>query len=157
VGRPFRTPWVARDGADRFVLDLPPGLEAALVQLGGEVRELLGSDEPAVRRVFPTAYADDPEREAGYQALVRGELIERHQAGLDLIASTIEAEALTTEQVTAWMTTVNAIRLILGTALDVSEDLDLELDESDPRYPVHQLFVVLGVLLHDIVDALDSR
>jgi hypothetical protein len=150
----FRRPWV-RPGRDGFVLDLPEGLREALPHLGAEVEALLGSDEPVVHRVFPAAYPDDPEREAGYQALVRGELIDRHRAGLALMADTVDAERLSLDELTTWMTTVNAMRLVLGTALDVDEDRELELEVDDPQAPMNQLYVVLSVLLSDIVEALD--
>lgn len=148
-----RPRWVERDGPDRFVLNLPEGLDVVLVQLGGELRDLLSTDADVVRRVFPVAYPDDPEREEGFQALIRGELIERHQAGIDLITETVADGVLTREQLSTWMTTINAIRLILGTALDVQEDADLDIEPDDPRFPVHQLFLLLGAMLGHILDA----
>ena len=150
----FRQPWVARDREGRFTIDLPDGVRHALLQLGDELGDLLASDHDAVRRVFPVAYPDDPDREAGYQALIRGELIDRHRAGLDIIASTADAEVLTEEQATAWLTTVNALRLVLGTTLGLDDEDDLDIAETDPRYPVAQLYQVLTILLDDIVTAL---
>lgn len=148
-----RRQWIVREGPDRFVLALPQGLAAILVQLGGEMRDLLTSDAEVVYRVFPVAYPDDDEREEGYQAMVRGQLIERHQAGIDLLAETATADALSADELSRWMTTTNAIRLILGTALDVDEDTDLDLDEDDPRFPVQQLYFVLSELLSHIIVA----
>ncbi len=147
-----RNRWFVRE-ADRFAVNLPPGLGAILVQLGGELRDLLVTDADVVRRVFPVAYPDDDEREAGYQAMVRGELIERHQEGIDLIGRTVDADALTEQEMTRWLTTLNAIRLILGTALDVDEDEDLDLDEDDPRFPVQQLYFVLSEVVVQILRA----
>jgi hypothetical protein len=152
----FRRPWV-RPAKDGFTLDLPEGLREALPHLGAEVEALLGSDEPAVRRVFPTAYPDDPEREAGFQALVRGELIDRHRAGLALITETIDADRLTADELATWMTTVNAMRLILGTVLDLDDETEPEFADDDPRAPTHQFYVVLSVLLGDILEALEAR
>jgi hypothetical protein len=156
VGLFTRRPWV-RPTDEGFALELPAGLRDALPHLGSEVEALLDSDEPLVRRVFPTAYPDDPDREAGYQALVRGELVDRHRAGLALIADTVEADHLTAEELTSWMTTVNAMRLVLGTALDVDEESEPEYPDDDPRAITHQFYVVLSILLGDIVDAFDAR
>ena len=151
----FRRPWVrAVDGG--YSLRLPDGLRQVLPRLSDELGELLASDEASVRRVFPTAYPDDAEREAGYQALIRGELVDRHRAGLALLAATADAEMLSQDELTRWMTTINAVRLILGTALDVAEDHELELDDDDPRQFTFQLFTVLGLLLGDIVEAFDD-
>lgn len=154
--RLFRKPWVARDRQGRFTLDLPDGVRQALLQLGDELRDLLTSNHDAVRRVFPVAYPDDPDREAGYQALIRGELVDRHQAGIVLIAETIDADELTEDQLGAWLTTVNALRLVLGTSLGLDEEDDLDIDDDDPRFPVVQLYQVLTILLDDIVNALEG-
>lgn len=151
---PFRQqPWIVREAQDRFRLHFPEALPSVLAELGGELHDLLTTDADVVRRVFPVAYADDDEREAGYQAMVRGQLIERHQAGLDLIAQTATADELNAEELSRWMTTVNAVRLILGTALDVDEETDLELDEDDPQFPVERLYLLLGFLLEQILAA----
>ena len=153
----FRSPWVARDRTGRIALDLPDGLVAALPRLGDEVESLLNSDSPAIQRLFPTAYPDDPERDAGYQAMVRGELIDRHRDGIALIAATIDDEYLTEEQLGAWLTTVNALRLVLGAVLDISDDgAEPDLDEDDPLLPAWQMYHVLSLLLDDIVSALSS-
>ncbi len=153
----FRSPWVARDRTGRIALDLPDGLVAALPRLGDEVDSLLNSDSPAIQRLFPTAYPDDPERDAGYQAMVRGELIDRHRDGIALIAATIDDEYLTEEQLGAWLTTVNALRLVLGAVLDISDDgAEPDLDEDDPLLPAWQMYHVLSLLLDDIVSALSS-
>jgi hypothetical protein len=154
----FRKPWVARDRDGRFVLQLPDGVGQVLVHLGDELRELLESDHHAVQRVFPVAYPDDPEREAGYQALIRGELIDRHRAGLDLIAATVDADHLTEDQLGAWLTAVNALRLMLGTSLGIdSDDDEVDLHPDDPRAPIAELYHLLAVLLDDIVAALSDR
>ena len=150
----FRQPWITRDREGRYAVDLPDGVRHALLQLGDELGDLLATDHRSVRRLFPVAYPDDPDREAGYQALIRGELIERHQAGIDLIANTVDSPVLTDEQLTAWLTTVNALRLVLGTTLGLDDEDDLDIDEADPRYPVAQLYQVLTILLDDIVAAL---
>jgi hypothetical protein len=151
----FRRSWVRRRGDGTYELDLPDGVREALPHLGAELEGLLGSDEPVMARLFPTAYPDDPEREAGYQALIRGELIDRHRAGLELVAATASADRLTHDELVTWMTTVNAMRLVLGTALGVEDDVDLEIDDDDPRSLTNQLYLVLSVLLDDILDVLD--
>lgn len=153
----FRSPWVARDREGRIALRLPEGLAAALPHLGEELSALLESDSDAVRRVFPTAYPDDPEREAGYQVMVRGELIDRHREGIALIAATLDQDHLTDEQLGAWLTTVNALRLVLGAVLGIEDDAgEPDLTDDDPRLPAWQLYHVLSLLLEDIVAALSS-
>jgi hypothetical protein len=151
----FDRRWVRPDGDGGFDLALPSGVRAMLLDLVGRLDELLSSDADVVRRVFPTAYPDDPEREAGYQALVRGELIERHAASAALVAATIESTTLTAEELSSWLTALNALRLVFGTALDVSEDddpADVDMDSEDG--PARMAYQVLTELVDDIVGAL---
>ena len=42
---------------------------------------------------------------------------------------------LTEEQADSWLGALNDVRLALGTALDVTEDMPDELPEDDPRSP----------------------
>jgi len=142
------------DGA--FEVAVPPGVRAMLGDFVGEVSELLSSDSENVRRIFPTAYPDDPDKEAGYQALVRGELIERHQAAAQVVAATLDAERVTDEELHAWLTTANSLRLVLGTALDVSEDDDVAIYPDDPDAPARIAYRALTEVVAEITEALSD-
>ena len=145
---------VARKGA--FLLLLPEGERELLLQLLGELRTLLklGPDDPRLRRLYPSAYSDDEEKEAEYRRLTHEELSSGRLAALDTAEQTIAADELTADQLTAWMHAVNALRLVLGTMLDVSEDdQPFALDRDDPDAPTMALYGYLGVLLEEIVEA----
>ncbi|MBK5221713.1 MAG: DUF2017 family protein [Acidimicrobiia bacterium] len=150
----FDNRWVRPDREGGFDLAIPSGVRTMLGDLVDRLDELLGTDSDLVRRVFPTAYPDDAEREAGYQAMVRGELIDRHRASAATIADTVEADHLTEAELTAWMTAVNALRLVFGTALDVSEDVPLHVDMDSDEGPAQLAYQVLSELVDDIVTAL---
>ena len=63
--------------------------------------------------------------------------------------------SLDEDQINAWMGAVNDLRLVLGTRLDVTEDMDdIELD--DPRAGAFAVYHYLTHLLAEIVDALAS-
>jgi hypothetical protein len=147
---------VRRTGPDRFALKLPDDERAILRNVVPQLQELLGGDlaDPALRRLFPTAYADDPEKDREYHALVRDELADRRRASIELVLATVDARELTEEQLTAWMHAVNDLRLVLGTRLDVSEDTDPEPDPADPEAALVVLYGYLGYLLDSIVTAL---
>ena len=88
-----------------------------------------------MRRLFPTAYHDDAERDREYQQLVRDELLDRRLAALDIVDShRSTADELDEAQLSAWMRRVNDLRLVLGTRLDVCEDRR-RLDADDPDAP----------------------
>jgi hypothetical protein len=150
-GRVRRT----RDGA--YAVHLPEPERQLLGSLADQLRELLSetTDDPTVRRLFPTAYNQDPERDREYQQLVRDELLEARLAALDTVEATLEADQLDEEQLSAWLTALNDLRLVLGTRLDVTEDLrDVEAD--DPDAPAYAVYEYLGFLLGDVVDALED-
>lgn len=109
--------------------------------------------DPTLKRLFPTAYVDDAALDAEYQSLVRDDLLEGHLAALDLVEETLDADVVTEEQLLAWMGAVNDLRLVLGTRLDVSEDMD-EIDPDDPDAPLFAAYGYLGWLLENIVAAL---
>jgi hypothetical protein len=145
-----------RDGG--YELRLPPEERTLLVDLVGQLREVLsaGTDDPSLRRLFPTAYANDVERDREYQVLVRDELLARRLAALDLVEETAHASHIDEAQLTAWMSALNDLRLVLGTRLDVDETMP-ELDPEDPMSPAYAVYEYLGWLLTHVVDALSER
>jgi hypothetical protein len=146
---------VRRRGEGRYQVRLRPNERVLVADLVGQLREQLvaSTDDPAVRRLFPPAYADDPDRDAGYQVLTRDELLEHRLEALDLVERSLDGSELDHTGMTAWMHTLNSLRLVLGTRLDVDEDLP-ELDEADPLSPAYAVYEYLGWLLSQVVDAL---
>jgi hypothetical protein len=152
----FRKARVKRTRAGRFELTLPDAERTLVANLCEQLAELLGAttDDPAVRRLFPTAYHDDAERDREYQQLVRDELLERRLANLATVRSIAPAAtSLDEAEVTSWLQAINDLRLVLGTRLDVSED-PIELDPDDPEVSGYVIYDYLGFLLSEIVDAL---
>ena len=147
---------VRRTRRGGFEIRLPDEERALLRNVAPQLRQLLEGDlgDPGLRRLFPTAYADDPERDREYQQLVRDELAERRRAAVDTLVATVDADHLDEDELLAWMGAVNDLRLVLGTRLDVSEDEGPLLDEDDPDAPLVALYGYLGFLLENIVDAL---
>ena len=146
-----------RTRRNRYRLRLSTEERELLRTLPRQLRDLLGTDDPALRRLFPPAYRDDPQRQAEYEGLVSPELSRERLDALAAMERTIDATELTEEEVTAWLTAVNDLRLVLGTRLDVTEELSEDgLPEDDPRAPAFVVFVYLGRLEEDIVQALAS-
>ena len=140
-----------------FQIRLPAEERDLLRSLPGQLKDLLEENDPSLRRLFPPAYLDDPERDAEYQQLMRADLLERHRAALDVMTETIDAEELEEDQLAGWLGALNDLRLVLGTRLDVSEDMwDDELDPNDPRAPALGLYGYLGWLQEQVVEALAS-
>jgi hypothetical protein len=71
------------------------------------------------------------------------------------VESTLELERLTVEQADAWARSLNALRLVLGTRLDVTEDDDPTLvGPDDEDAPAWVLYMLLSALVDDLVAAL---
>jgi hypothetical protein len=138
-----------------FRLRLPPEERALLRSLPGQIEALLDSDDPSVRRLFPPGYADDPELEAEYRRLVRGDLLAQKREALRTVEETVDAERLSEEQLTEWLGALNDLRLVLGTRLDVTEDMYEEgFPEKDPRAPAFAVYGYLGWLEEQVVESL---
>lgn len=139
-----------------FALHLPAEERALVRQLLDELRGLLtaDADDPRLRRLYPTAYPDDPAKEAEFRRMVHEELRASRTAAIAVVESTLDADALDGEQLDQWMQAINAVRLVLGTTLDVSEDDDPwgpDVDDDDAH--AHALYGYLGFLLEEIVTA----
>ena len=145
---------VKRTRSGDFEVRLGADERAVLRSVGPQLRHLLDGDlaDPSLRRLFPPAYGDDPERDREYHALVRDELADRRRAAVDTFVATVDRERLTEEELLAWMGSVNDLRLVLGTRLDVSEDLE-DIDPEDPDAGLFALYGYLGWLLEHLVDA----
>ena len=141
-----------------FVLHLRPEERAVVSRLLGELRELLTDPEaPApVARLFPVVHPDNPEREAEYQRLMRDELVTSRLEAIDAVQGVLDGTGrkvtMDEAQLTAFLQSLNAVRLVLGTLLDVGEDDELAEDDD----PEHHLYGYLSWVLDAAVRALSE-
>jgi hypothetical protein len=141
-----------RDGT--FQLRISDDERDLIASLAGQLRDLLVSDETdGLERLFPPGYADDPDREQEYQQLTHDELLTKRLASVDIVEQTVTQTSLDEDQLNAWMGAVNDLRLVLGTRLDVTEDMD-DIAFDDPRAPSFAVYHYLTYLLAEIVNAL---
>ncbi len=140
-------------GNKGFRVRLAPEAREWVVGLADELDQILTDDTPDTRRLFPTAYPQDPELDAGYQILAREQLIDDRRQAIAAMRASVHADHLSHDELTAWMRIVNDLRLVLGTRLDVSED-DESLDFDSPDIQAQLVYHELGMLLAEIVDAL---
>jgi Domain of unknown function (DUF2017) len=143
-------------GADGGVrLRFHEGEVLLLRELLDELEALLEDpDDPALRRLFPQAH-DDPESEEQYRSLVRDQLVTGRSKALLLVRDTLGKEALDADEADAWLRALNDLRLVLGTRIDVTEDLDYEnLDPNEPRGRDLAVYGYLTWLQEQLVEAL---
>jgi hypothetical protein len=149
----------------------------------GEMLELLGPDDepsddplaaalgigtatsapadPALARLFPDGYTDDPEASADFRRYTEQGLRDQKRAAartaLETIGEPGERQVLTAEQAEAWLRALNDTRLVLGDRLGVSEDLEElveSLAEDDPRLGLLWVYDRLTYLQESLVQAL---
>jgi hypothetical protein len=137
-----------------------------LIRLLGELSAMLTADaeehQPLLAKLFPPAYPDDEEKEAEYQRLMRTELV---ASRLEAIGNVLEilrgepSEPLDEEAATAFMQSINAVRLVLGSMLGITDDETADrIDDTadDSESPEHQLYTFLSWLLEWTVQAMSA-
>jgi Domain of unknown function (DUF2017) len=144
-----------RDG--RFTVKLDPSIRALLVTMAGQVSPVIGPGEPMTKRLFPPAYPDDTDEraESEYRQLVDTALENHHREALAVMAQTAEADTLSEAELNSWLSAVGSLRLIIGTRLDVSEDMEPPgpEDETAPEYALYELLSQLQYLMVEVLAA----
>jgi Domain of unknown function (DUF2017) len=176
VTRRFKPPVYStrRDGQRVWMLNIGPEERDLIGRLLAALRDLLtaDADDPRtntalLQRLFPRVYIDDDEKEAEYQRLMREDLVASRLFQIDTISRFLEHNAgdgggrgtptLDEADVTALMQSVNAVRIILGTMLDVGEDDEVGPDVADEeRRPERELYGFLSWLLEWTVRSLST-
>ena len=115
--------------ADGIVINLEREEADLIVRLVAELRDLLLANDPRndhlTRRLFPPAYhlADDAEADSEYQRLMHDELVAARLAAMQQVTESLTStDPLSDDAMVGLLQALNAVRLVLGTLLDVSED-----------------------------------
>lgn len=132
------------------------------------VDESRGTDDPAMERLTPNPYPEDPDAGAEFADAVRDDLLDRRladarevRAALDEyptgIDSLTEEDALevrevliTVENLDSWLRTLTAIRLVIATRLGITSD---DQGAEDGRHDVYEW---VGYRLELIIQAADE-
>jgi uncharacterized protein DUF2017 len=148
-------PRIRRTRRGRFQIRLPAEERGLLRRLAAELRELLGTDDPALARLYPPGHASDPETDEQYRELVRGDLTAQRLAGLQVLERTVDASDLDEEEVGSWLAVLNDMRLVLGTRLDVTEEMNEQgLPPGDPRAELFEVYRYLTWFQWQVVEAM---
>jgi Domain of unknown function (DUF2017) len=146
---------IERDPAGGVRLRLGDEEQFLLRELVVQLEPLLEEpDDPALRRLFPPAHAE-PENEEQYRSLVRDQLVAGRMKALETVRDTLGSETLDADEAEAWLRALNDLRLVLGTRLDVTEDIDWEdIDVREPRGRDLAVYAYLSWLQEQLVEAL---
>ena len=151
-GGPFRR---RRDG--RYSVDVDPKIRTVLAAVAQQLGPMIEAGDAATTRLFPPAYVGEERApdEAGYRSLVDGALRNHHHRALDVLIETSSSETLSGEELDAWLSAIGSMRLVLGTRLDVSEDMDPP-GPGDPKETEYAVYDLLGMVQAAIIDELAS-
>jgi hypothetical protein len=146
---------IRRDRSGDVRLSLNANEQLLLRDLLDDLEPLLADpDDPALRRLFPPAYSDG-ESDEQYRSLVRDQLVNGRVRSLATVRATVGEKTLTAEQADDWLRALNDLRLVLGTRLDVTEDLDYgSIDLDEPRGRDLAVYGYLSWLQEQLVEAL---
>lgn len=152
---------VKRTRGGDFQLRIPAAERDLLRTLPGRLREVLAegdpSADPALRRLFPSAYPDDPAAAAELDGVVRADLVAERRRAIETMERTIDARRIGEADLLAWLATINDLRLVLGVRLNLTEESgpdDFEGDEAARR--AYALYAYLSFLEEDMVTALSG-
>lgn len=136
-----------------YHVQLPTEERAVLRRAATELLDSLeDADNVGVQRLFPAAHRDDPVGDAEFHLRRHDDLMAGRRAALATFLETADDEQLGEDQLQCWLTSLNDLRLVLGTQLDVTEDMN-DIVPPDPRAPRYALYVYLGAVVEMLVDA----
>ncbi len=150
---------IKRTRSGQYEVRLSPDEREVLRGLPAQMRDALalGTDDPAVARLNPSACLDDAEVDAEFHRLMDDDLNAGRLEALEAFEQTVDNDRLDEVQALAWMRAINDTRLLLGTRLDVSEDPgERRVPDDDPRAPGFALYDYLSLLTQELVEALDA-
>jgi hypothetical protein len=137
-------------------VELPASARDLLRRVLPQLRDVLqggdASRDPALARLFPAAYPDDPLRSLEFETSVGSELLRERLDAIRTMEDSLDAKRLSDQQLLAWHATVNGLRLVLGTRIGITEDPSQ--DVPDDARAAFELYHDLTVLEAWIVEAL---
>ena len=145
--------------------DEPPGEQDPLVALVGLTSgPALPPADPALGRLFPDAYADDSEAASEFRRYTEQDLRSGKQAGAGVVLATLAPLVerggrlvLDRDEVDAWLGTLNDLRLVLATRLEVTEETDLDPADDQPGAAALQVYGWLGWLQESLLRCVSPR
>lgn len=158
--------WQFRPPVERvrngYRINLDAEEKQLLVRLLGELRGLLvgPDDHPALTRLFPAAYhlPQHAEQDEEFRRLMRDELVASRLAAMhEVDLALTSGHELDEVGMHGLLQSLNAVRLVLGTLLDVGEEHAAgAVDDDDPMVGEYHLYEFLSYLLDAAVQAVSG-
>ena len=148
-------------GDGRFRVRLRRGERALVGRVLTEQQRRLTDDGPELAPLFPAGYGDgDPESaeaSAEFAALTRSDLMAGRSSALELVQGTLGERVIDAATLSAWMRTLNDVRLVMATELGIDHDDQPPPAPWDSSFPAWRSYAVLGNLVHEAVLSLRTQ
>jgi hypothetical protein len=157
----------ARPGDEPAASADPLADELGLGDLGldelGEEGAVSRPQDPALARLFPDAYPDDPESAAEFRRYTQSDLGAERRRRASLALATLARIpgggrlTLSEKEALAWLSALNDLRLVLGTRLEITaddQDPGKDIGPDDPRAAYVPVYYYLGYLQETLIEAL---
>lgn len=143
-----------RNGDGSFSITIPQAERQLLEQLIPQVRELIQEHDQLAWRLSPNPYPKHEKAADQYAEMIGSDLDDKHLEALTTVEETLDAKRLDEDQMMAWMSAVNDLRLVIGTRLKVDEDTEIDDYEDDTEQSLFMTYSYLGLMLEHIVMAI---
>jgi hypothetical protein len=122
---------------------------------------LASSTDPAILRLLPDAYSDDPEAAAEFRRFTGAGLLEQKvrnaravRGTLNGLADPVVTVVLDAAAVASWLRTLTDLRLTLAARLNIAPDGAMQTDDDQARY-LADIYGWLGMVQESLVYAID--
>ena len=142
-----------------FVAPTPPDPSAdPLAAFVGIDEEAAAPDDPALARLFPDAFMDDPDASVEFRRFTERDLRQAKADNARSVAAALESDEdpvrIAPDAVASWLGFLNDTRLALGTRVEITEDNHDELaglPDDDPRLGLFHVYDWLTFLEDSLV------
>jgi len=145
----------------RFTPQEAQVLRQCVAELAALLADHPDPDDPAVERLFPDVYPEDPAEAAEFRRLTEADLKAAKLDSAKLVLSDLLESGgevrLAEERADVWLRALNDVRLMFGVRLEVTEDFEDQLaalDPEDPRFAAFEVYGWLGALQESLVWAI---
>jgi hypothetical protein len=151
---------LALDAADPAVADQADPLAALVGMPDPEAPAPTRSADPALARLFPDGYRDDDAAARELRRLTEGDLRDGKRAAVTALRAGLDKPAqqvIDREVAELWLAALNDLRLVMGTRLEVDEDIGRQmrrLEHNDPRLAALHIYNWLTDVQATLIEAL---
>jgi hypothetical protein len=113
------------------------------------------SEDPALARLFPDGYSDDERASADFRRFTEQDLRAQKLAALTTVRDSLSdwtgKSIIDAQQAQDWLRAINDLRLVLGTRLEITDEVETDFEADEPG--IH-LYNYLTYLQGTLIDAL---